>query len=405
MRSFILLVTACATPLVASAQTKSFDQTYAKLKAGHTYQKQPTGLIPMPTREGDVTLDNALEVPVKYNPTKPIPLRISLHGGVERKPPGPGEPAARPLGNRTPAGNEIVLHPRGYDGFAWWHPTQVDNILKLINQVKRDYNIDESRIYVTGVSDGGSGVYFLAMREATLWSACLPLNGHPLVIASPRTKADGQFYPGNLVNSPIFAVNGGRDPLYPAAGMEGFMTMIKRAGVSLEWHVRPTGEHNVDWWPEERPGYEAFLAAHPRVAHPAEVSWETERTDRYNRFRWVVIDQLGKRESDVPLDDINCINPGAMTPTNVFPRALPSGRVDAVRKGNTFEVRTRGVQEFTLLLSPEVVNFSKPIKVTVNGKSLLEGIAAKDVNVLEKWAAKDNDRTMLYGAELKIKVP
>ena len=39
--------------------------------------------------------------------------------------------------------------------------------------------------------------------------------------------------------------------------------------------------------------YEAFLVAHPRQPHPTRISWETERTDRYNRFRWLVIDRLG----------------------------------------------------------------------------------------------------------------
>jgi len=36
--------------------------------------------------------------------------------------------------------------------------------------------------------------------------------------------------------------------------------------------------------------------------------------------------------------------------------------VDVTRSGNTFEARTRGVVQFTLLLSPEVVDFSKPVR-------------------------------------------
>ena len=33
------------------------------------------------------------------------------------------------------------------------------------------------------------------------------------------------------------------------------------------------------------------MTSHARVAHPEAISWETERTDRYNRFRWLVIDR------------------------------------------------------------------------------------------------------------------
>jgi hypothetical protein len=63
------------------------------------------------------------------------------------------------------------------------------------------------------------------------------------------------------------------------------------------------------------------------------------------------------------------------------------------------------VSDFTLLLSPDAVDFSKPVRVTVNGTSAFDGMVKKDVATLLKWAARDNDRTTLYGAELHIAVP
>ena len=60
---------------------------------------------------------------------------------------------------------------------------------------------------------------------------------------------------------------------------------------------------------------------------------------------------------------------------------------------------------FTLLLSPDAIDFGKPVVVTVNGKQVFSGAVKKDVNALLRWAARDNDRTSLYGAELKIAVP
>ena len=81
--------------------------------------------------------------------------------------------------------------------------------------------------------------------------------------------------------------------------------MFRRGGVPVDFQVYPDAGHDVSWWPDERPRYEAFLAGHRRVAHPERISWETERTDRYNRFRWLVIDRLGARGSDRPLPDVN----------------------------------------------------------------------------------------------------
>jgi hypothetical protein len=63
------------------------------------------------------------------------------------------------------------------------------------------------------------------------------------------------------------------------------------------------------------------------------------------------------------------------------------------------------VSEFTLLLSPDAIDFAKPVQVTVNGGQAFGGAVKKDLATLLKWAARDNDRTALYGAELHIIVP
>jgi len=389
--------------LVASGA--SFDDVVRRLKAGRPYARQKTGRVDLPSRDHGVALDNVADVPADYDPARAWPLRVTLHGGVGRQPPGPGDPPARPLNNRIQSEGEIVLHPRAWSESAWWTPGQLDNLSRLLERVKHDYNVDESRLYVTGISDGGTGVYFLAMRHATPWAACIPLNGHPSVIANPDTGADGQLYSGNLVNCPLRIVNGGRDPLYPAASVAPIIEMFRRTGAALQFQVYPDAGHDVSWWPQERSRYEAFLAAHRRAAHPEKISWETERTDRYNRFRWLAIDRLGKRGSDVALEDVNSFSPNPLIERTLFDRDKPSGRVDAMRRGNSFDVKTRGVQVFTLLLSPDVVDFGKPVRVTVNSRVAHEGVVSKDVATLVKWAARDLDRTMVYGAELHVTVP
>ena len=387
------------------ASGAAFDDLAARLKAGRRYANARTGRVPLPSQVLGVALDNVVEVPANYDPARAWPLRVSLHGGVGREAPPTAGPPPRPLTNRTPIAGEFVVHPRAWAGSEWWRSAQVDNITRLVDRVKRDYNIDEARIYVTGISDGGTGVYFLGMRAATLWSACMPLNGHPLVLANPDTGADGELFSSNLVNCPLHAVNGGRDPLYPADSVAPFIEMFKRGGVPVDFRVYPNAGHDVSWWPEERAGYEAFLATHTRVAHPERISWETERTDRYNRFRWLVITQLGARASDRPLPDVNRFDAGSGRTRTLFARSQPSGRADARRQGNAFEVETRGVRGFTLLLSPEVVDFSRSVKVTVNGRLVHDARVGKSSGVLLTWAAQDNDRTMLYAAELKLEVP
>src|SRR5688500_6526265 len=99
---------AAAAALVAlaatsgGAQTETFDKAYARLRAGRTYKAVPTGRVTdWQTRIHGDLLDNVVEVPADYDPATPIPLRISLHGGVGRQAPRPGDEPARGLSNRT----------------------------------------------------------------------------------------------------------------------------------------------------------------------------------------------------------------------------------------------------------------------------------------------------------------
>jgi len=95
----------------------------------------------------------------------------------------------------------------------------------------------------------------------------------------------------------------------------------------------------------------------------------------------------------------------AVASASMFQRLYESGRVDVMRSGNRVEAQTRGVSAFTLLLSPDQFDLTRKITVVVNGKAAFEGIVQRDVRTLLKWAARDNDRTMLFAAELQVDVP
>jgi hypothetical protein len=91
-------------------------------------------------------------------------------------------------------------------------------------------------------------------------------------------------------------------------------------------------------------------------------------------------------------------------PSAIFPRREPSGRVDLVRSGNLVQASTEGVRAFTLLLSPSIFDFRKPIRVVVNGRTAFDGVVEPSVATMLKWSARDNDRTMIFGAELTIEL-
>jgi poly(3-hydroxybutyrate) depolymerase len=387
-----------------------FDIAWSRLQAGRQYAplKSGTQMLRLASADGTV-IENAIEIPREYDAATRWPVRVQLHGGVMRRLPEGEEQNAPPRArrvNRIAGESAIYIQPRGFADAAWWHFNQVDNLLTVLDRVKRKYNVDENRVYVTGVSDGGTGVYFIAMKAVTPWSAFLPLNGNMRVLATPGTRADGQLYAGNFVNRPFFIVNGGQDPLYPVGAVTPHIVMMERAGTPVEFRPQPAAGHDTSWWPTERANFERFVRTHPRQPYPDRLSWETERADRYNRLNWLVIDRLGHAASNAALEDVNRFAPPQGGPDQpMFSRTKPSGRVDLTRTGNTLTVTSRGVAQFTLLLSPEVIDFAQPVTVIVNGRQVFHGPVSKDVGTLLKWAARDNDRTMLYGAELTLEVP
>jgi predicted esterase len=376
----------------------SFDSIYARLKKGRTYLDEKRGEYSLRWKsKSGPYFNNVVDVPDDYDPAKKWMLRVQLHGGVNRPSPNVQQPGRQPgrANNRIAGEKQIYLHPSGWSAAQWWDEEQVDNILRSVDTLKRKYNIDESQIYVTGISDGGTGVYYLALKEPNLWSSYLPLNGALAVLRNPDNGADGEMHGNNLVNAPLYVVNGENDQLYPVAAVEPSINWVKKMGGTLVFRPQPGAEHNTAWWPTERAPFEQFVREHPRVAHPATLSWETERVDRFNRNRWLIINELRTDQS----------RQSELADLGFFRHTKRSGRVDIRRSGNRFDAVVRDVQAFTLLLSPDAIDVSKAVTVTVNGKPLFNGNVKQDPATLLKWASRDNDRSALYAAELHIVVP
>ena len=395
---------AAETPAEAEAMAPQFepfdpDSLYERLQQGRTYLDEKRGeyALRWKSKSGPY-FNNVVEVPADYDPAQKFQLRVQLHGGVGR--PSPNTPGRNPTPgggtpNRIGGEKQIYLHPSGWIAAQWWDEEQVDNILRAVDALKRKYNIDESKIYLTGISDGGTGVYYMALKEPNLWSSYLPLNGSLAVLRNPENGADGEMYGNNFINSPLYIVNGENDPLYPVAQVEPHIAWLKKMGVNVTFRPQAGAAHNTAWWPTERAPFEQFVHDHPRAANPPALSWETERVDRFNRNRWLVINELRADSS----------RSTELTDLGFFRHTKRSGRVDIRRKANTFDALVRDVAAFTLLLSPNAIDFTKPVVVTVNGKQVFSGTVKKDPVTLMRWAARDNDRTALYQAELKIAVP
>jgi poly(3-hydroxybutyrate) depolymerase len=468
----------------------AFEDALTRVRHGREYRADvPRGLQFGRTRTFDsIEHQYAFVVPEPYEPTRPYPVRFYLHGAVNRPRP---MALTRIRTNALPSSiEEISVFPIAWAGSPWWSATQADNFARILDRLKRTYNVDENQIYLTGASDGGTGVYFMAFTNTTPWASFVPLISDMMVLASPEVTGRTDMFPGNAVNKPFFVINGARDPMYPAHVVRLTVEHLNTLGGRAVFHAMPDSAHSTEWWPQAQGVFEAFVLEHPREPLPDRLTWETDRTDRFNRAHWLVIDSLGAVEGESTLSDGNLLRRGKeadfglrinsrldrgrrvseivpdsnaariglrvgdsfveidgtpvrdgadvarilgaweiggpvrliveragrrvtlegafepqlveLPPQPLFPRRRPSGRVDAVRRGNVVEASTQGVRVFTLLLSPSVFNFSQPVRVVANGRTVFDGMVEPSVATMLKWAAADDDRTMVFAAELRI---
>jgi predicted peptidase len=121
-----------------------------------------------------------LFVPAEYKGDQSYPLLVYLHGygargvdGVKPTTDGPG-PFIK---ERENAFDMLVLFPQSESG-SWEADTEDgQRVMAILEEVMRDYAVDQRRIYLTGTSAGGFGVWSLAARYPHKWAAIVPICG------------------------------------------------------------------------------------------------------------------------------------------------------------------------------------------------------------------------------------
>lgn len=145
--------------------------------------------------------------------SRPTPLVIVLHGGG-----GTGKGMVKLTGFNALADREnfIIVYPDGFEkhwndgrGVQW--QAQVENvddvgfISALIDQLSDELNIDASRIYVTGISNGGMMSHRLGCELSQKIAAISPVASNIPVSMAPVWSPSRPM--------PVLIINGTDDPL------------------------------------------------------------------------------------------------------------------------------------------------------------------------------------------------
>ena len=125
--------------------------------------------------EQTVSINYLLYLPKNYNSKDKFPLMMFLHGSGERgsnlelvKKHGP--PKLIDQGKDFPF---IIVSPQCPNGIRW----KTHTLIALLDDIIRNYNVDENRIYITGLSMGGYGTWKLANEIQERFAAIIPICG------------------------------------------------------------------------------------------------------------------------------------------------------------------------------------------------------------------------------------
>ena len=198
-----------------------------------------------------VQLDYLIALPKDYDKEEKWPLLLFLHGKGERgddlnlvKVHGP--PKLIDEGMEFPF---VVVSPQCPED-QWWQPVE---LIALLDEIVAKYNVDEDRIYVTGLSMGGYGTWSLAHHAPRRFAAIAPICG-PVI---PNWAKD-------IPHVPVWVFHGAKDETVPVEWSEEIVEKLEEEMGDVRLTIYPDAGH--DSWTESyaNPKLYEWLLSHRR---------------------------------------------------------------------------------------------------------------------------------------------
>ncbi|MBI1313612.1 prolyl oligopeptidase family serine peptidase [bacterium] len=198
-----------------------------------------------------VQLDYLLSLPKDYEQKESWPLLLFLHGAGERgdslelvKKHGP--PKLIAAGHEFPF---IVASPQCPKD-RWWREYE---LVALLDDLAAKYNVDEDRVYVTGLSMGGFGTWYLAAYAPERIAAIAPICG-----GGDRQRAK------YFANVAVWAFHGAKDTGVLPERSEEMIEALKEAGSEPKLTIYPEAGHDAWTATYGNPKLYEWLLGHKR---------------------------------------------------------------------------------------------------------------------------------------------
>lgn len=235
---------------------ETVDQITANTLAGKDGLEGFTGLFERPySSDYDGKLDSyIIYLPTDYDKTKKYPLVVMLHGY------GSAVHMNDVFMNNCEEKDVILICPNGRHKVPYeygdYTGSSMDDVLQVLNDAREHYNIDDSRIYLTGLSMGGFGTWYIASKNPELFAAIAPLCGFRESFGQGKEKVELE----RLTDIPIFTIHGDLDPTISYTITASMVQELKDLGGNVTYQELKGYGHNVwDYAYEEIDLLEWFL--------------------------------------------------------------------------------------------------------------------------------------------------
>jgi phospholipase/carboxylesterase len=189
----------------------------------------------------------SIYVPEYYRPDQPLPLVVALHGGS-----GHGRSFLWTWLRDARSRGAILVAPTSRGGTWSLQGPDVDtaNLHAIVEHVRGLWAVDESRMLLTGMSDGATFSLLTGLHAGSPFSHLAPVSGtfHPLLLSG----ADFE----RLQNLPVYLVHGSLDWMFPVDVAQMARDALSAAGASVIYreladlsHTYPREENDLilDW--------------------------------------------------------------------------------------------------------------------------------------------------------------
>lgn len=165
-------------------------------------------------------------VPEDYEETRPVPLVMALHGGS-----GHGRGFLWTWLREARTRGLILVSPTA-TGSTWsLMEPEIDSrhLERVLGLVRERWNVDTSRLLLTGMSDGGTFAYVSGLQSGSPFTHLAPISAsfHPMLLSF--------MDPVRLIGLPIHIVHGALDWMFPAEMARGAEAALKAAGTEVTY--------------------------------------------------------------------------------------------------------------------------------------------------------------------------